>query len=1493
MKRNRRSIKSIIAMVLVFSTIVTSGPSTIIANAETTTTSGITKLTTDAEQGTILHAWDWSFNNIKDKVADIKAAGYSAIQVSPVQPSKNSSKLSSSLWYLLYQPVDFKVGSAQLGTEEEFTAMCDAAHAQGLKIIVDVVTNHTGTNDGVGTTISDQVIFKDNAEYWHLPFKSIDDYNDRYDVTHGGLGLLPDLNTGNPNVQAMIRSFLEECLADGADGLRFDTAKHMELPSPLDDDATSSDYWPAVLDGLTTNDGTTPFVYGENLQGGADKFAEYAQLMDVTASNYGDTIRSIVGIGSEIHYFSDANFANYESYNVPDGVDPSSLVTWVESHDTYANYPDVSLDMTQDQIANGWALIASRKGSTPLYFNRTVGKDKLQGNVGDVGNDDWKNPDVVAVNKFHNNMGAEDETITKVSDKVVMIERGTKGIVIVNLGVAITDFNTSTKLAAGTYDNCATTGGTFTVADGKITGALSRGITVLYAGGITEPKLTTPTVSIDHKSSSFTGTLDLTLNVKNGATTSYSIDDVNKGSFTDGQSITIGGDATLGKKIKVNVSAVGVDGTTVSESYTYIQKDPNAKATVYFTKPDTWKTPTNIYIYNELGEAYNKTSWPGSAMEKIGDNLYKFEIQGFTDCKVIFNDGSIQSADLPITANGSMTYANGDWKDYLEAGISKVYFRKPAGWAEPKIYAYKIAGNSESKVSGAVNSWPGVAMEKVDGTETLYSYTFSSDCQNIKVIFNDGTNQIGDYELLSGELKIYDNGSSRDFTSADLEEPFELGSTVYVKVPDGWVGTPNLHYWNSVGKSTAWPGIAMTDKGNGLYSGVIPKSFGDVSIIINDGSNKITNTEGKNEFAVKLGSSIIFENGEWKEYVEAGVSKVYFRRPKNWAEPKVYAYSIDGNSDSKVSGDVNKWPGVPMEKVDGTETLYNYTFSSDCQNINVIFNDGANQTDDYELLSGESKIYDSGSLRDFTSADLEEPIDDTEVGSTVYVKVPANTFTGIPYIHYWNSAGKSTAWPGIEMTDNANGLYSATIPKSLGDVSIIVHEGDNKLTDNAGSTEFPITLGSSKIFEDGEWKEYVDSTTTPDEPTTPDDTEEPTEVSKTPTVTNTIYTSTTKVNGTAGANADIVLSVDEEVKYTTSAGVQVVTETKVEKREIGATTADQNGNWSAEIPNQSKGTIIKVTAKEEGKLEATITVTVSRKKSSSSSSSSSSNNDTKTVTSTGNTTIIKSSDVTIIRNQILNSTTPIIKVNLSSQSIAGKEIFEALTDNQNKTLILVANNALWTFNGTDILAGGVAANIDTTIKSASENAAMINNLVSGKEVVNLSFAYKGLLPGKATIQANVDPKYNGKVMNMYSYNAANNRLTLVSSNVAVKDGVATFEVIKGSDYILSETPVAGAVREGWNQNTDGSWIFVKDENNAIGWINDGGNWYLTDQSGIMKTGWTKNTDGKWYYLNNSGAMQTGWINDNGIWYYLSPLGDMLSNTSVDGYTLGADGALIA
>ncbi|NOW87014.1 uncharacterized protein YjdB [Clostridium beijerinckii] len=82
-----------------------------------------------------------------------------------------------------------------------------------------------------------------------------------------------------------------------------------------------------------------------------------------------------------------------------------------------------------------------------------------------------------------------------------------------------------------------------------------------------------------------------------------------------------------------------------------------------------------------------------------------------------------------------------------------------------------------------------------------------------------------------------------------------------------------------------------------------------------------------------------------------------------------------------------------------------------------------------------------------------------------------------------------------------------------------------------------------------------------------------------------------------------------------------------------------------------------------------------------------------------------------------------------------------------------------------------------------------------------------------------------------------------------------------------------------------------------GWLNSNGSWYYLDTNGYAKTGWIQD-NGKWYYLNTAtdttrGRMKTGWIQDtDGTWYYLYSNGSMATNTLVDGYTLGNDGAWI-
>ena len=151
---------------------------------------------------------------------------------------------------------------------------------------------------------------------------------------------------------------------------------------------------------------------------------------------------------------------------------------------------------------------------------------------------------------------------------------------------------------------------------------------------------------------------------------------------------------------------------------------------------------------------------------------------------------------------------------------------------------------------------------------------------------------------------------------------------------------------------------------------------------------------------------------------------------------------------------------------------------------------------------------------------------------------------------------------------------------------------------------------------------------------------------------------------------------------------------------------------------------------------------------------------------------------------------------------------------------------------------------------------------------------------------------------------------------SVDEGIMTLDVTAGVPYVVSSHNIAQSiVKEGWNKindtwyvvgntgalvkgwyNDNGTWYNLSNEGKMnTGWIEDSdGNWYMLNTNGAMRTGWILDSDGKWYMLDReSGAMRTGWFRDiDNKWYYLNGNGSMASNTVVDGYKLGNDGAWI-
>lgn len=429
----------------------------------------------DIQDGVTLHCWNWSYKDIENNIEKIVALGYTAIQTSPIQQAKQATaKFPFGDWWVYYQPMGFHIdnsGNSALGTKAEFESMCDVAHANGIKVIVDIVANHMGNTDS-GKGISESVIadLRNDSGCWHDINKNTSNYSNRYDVTQYCMDGLPDLNTSNKKVQNYVLDLLKECIDSGADGFRFDAVKHIETP---DDGTFASDFWPTVINGAVdyaqTSRGIELYCYGELLDapGGNLSVDSYTKYMSITDNIWSNTVRSSV-IGGKI--------SSAFTYKYNKNASADKLVLWAESHDTYAG--GESKNVSDIDINRTWALVAARADAMALYLARPANMSQFLGTGSNTG---WAYPEVSAVNHFHNAFVGQSEYVSA-ENGIAYVERGTSGVVLVNCKGGSVDVNvTAHTMADGTYTD-RITGNTFTVSDGKITGTIgsATGIAVVY-----------------------------------------------------------------------------------------------------------------------------------------------------------------------------------------------------------------------------------------------------------------------------------------------------------------------------------------------------------------------------------------------------------------------------------------------------------------------------------------------------------------------------------------------------------------------------------------------------------------------------------------------------------------------------------------------------------------------------------------------------------------------------------------------------------------------------------------------------------------------------------------------------------------------------------------------------------------------------------------------------------------------------------------------------
>lgn len=839
------------------------------------------------KDGTVLHAWCWSFNAIKENMAAIKEAGYTSVQTSPINAvvvGNGGDKKFTNQWYYHYQPTAYTIGNYQLGTEAEFIEMNRVAEQYGIKIIVDAVLNHT-TSDY--SKVSSEIKSINN---WTHGADRISNWNSREEVTQKSLLGLWELNTQNPEVQQYLLKFLKNAVSDGADGFRYDAAKHIELPGEYPNQY-GSNFWNVIL-----NNGSE-FQYGEVLQDNISRDADYANLMSITASQYGHSIR-------EILRNRNANAGNLGNYRA--GVDPSKLVLWVESHDTYANgntdSESESAWMSDEDLKLGWAMITARAKGTPLFFSRPVGGGKgvrfpEQTKIGDAGSNLYKDPTIVAVNKFHNAMVGQSEYIRNPNGdtNVAMIERGTQGAVIANLSDSEKSLNTETKLANGTYKD-QISGKIYTVSNGRLSGSIARRSVLVLTKGESFDDLASLSVQ-GYKEGIHTflkDTLNLTLQTSNTSEATYSVNNGAPIKFENGKVITIGSQVQFGETVTVTLSAKNAKGETVQSVYRFTKEDPNANTTIRFENPDKW-TDVFVYMYNAKGEKL-LGAWPGTKMEKDGTGLLaitlpiSYETDGV---KVLFsnNKGAQYPQSLGFEFKSGGTYS----KDGLVAEQPDSEF-KEENEELPIPFETEYVDNPELE--------KGQKVTRVEGQDGVKTITYRSE-------------YIGD-QLVS-KTKISETVSKEPVTQVvevgtkvpDIEQ--QLAHRVYFNNSQGWSKVYAYVYDNKgVPLVGNWPGKEMSQDEYGYYI-ELGEEFAGGKVIFNNPDTKVQfPAQNKPGYDLELGQVYELDGSHravLPEPVAEDFTRITFENPGGWGAANVYAYY-----GHPIQMPFGAWPGQAMLK---------------------------------------------------------------------------------------------------------------------------------------------------------------------------------------------------------------------------------------------------------------------------------------------------------------------------------------------------------------------------------------------------------------------------------------------------------------------------------------------------------------------------------------------------------------------------------------------------
>jgi alpha-glucosidase len=190
-------------------------------------------------------------NGIAARLDHFVDMGVDAVWISPIYPSPMAD--------FGYDVSDYKGIDPLFGNLDDFDRLVAAAHARGLKIILDFVPNHTSdqhpwfaeSRSSRDNPKRDWYIWRDGKPDGSAPNNWVSEFGGSAwtfdEITgqyyyHAFLKEQPDLNWRNPDVRAAMYDALRFWLDRGVDGFRVDAIHHLIEAEQLRDNPLNPDW---------------------------------------------------------------------------------------------------------------------------------------------------------------------------------------------------------------------------------------------------------------------------------------------------------------------------------------------------------------------------------------------------------------------------------------------------------------------------------------------------------------------------------------------------------------------------------------------------------------------------------------------------------------------------------------------------------------------------------------------------------------------------------------------------------------------------------------------------------------------------------------------------------------------------------------------------------------------------------------------------------------------------------------------------------------------------------------------------------------------------------------------------------------------------------------------------------------------------------------------------------------------------------------------------